>query len=98
MQERAKAAEAARQLRSSLWDGTAMGEVIRSHVDYSRPRRGVWMTTWTNLPGFSLENGLYVHSCLPGWTYKRAEIATEMIPDLEALAERGMRPTEATGA
>ncbi len=40
--------------------------------------------------------GCYLHDSLPGWTYARAEIRTETIPDLEALAERGERSTEVT--
>jgi hypothetical protein len=66
------------------------------HLDLSRPRRGLWLTTWANLPGFVRENSAYRHDCLPGWQYTRAEIVPEMIPDLEALAEKGERPTVAT--
>lgn len=69
------------------------------HVDLSRPRRGEWWETWTGLPGFVRVNGRrghYHHSCLPGWIYQRHEIVAEMIPDLKTLAERGVRPTEAT--
>lgn len=75
-----------------------MGAEQTLHVDYSRPRRAEWITTWANLPGFSRVNGVYHHACLPGWQYARAEIKLEMIPDLEALAERGVRPTEVTSA
>lgn len=64
--------------------------------DLSRPRRGEWWTSWANLPGFVQVNGRYRHECLPGWEYARSEIRAEMIPDLEALAERGVRPTEET--
>ncbi len=77
-----------------------MGEKGVMHVDLARPRRGVWYTTWSNLPGFlrSLDRGgrVYTHALLPGWEYQRREVKAEMVPDLEALAERGVRPTEAT--
>lgn len=98
MQERATAAEAAKALRLALVDPSAMGEPSTMHIDYSRPRRAEWITTWAKLPGFARVNQQYRHDCLPGWFYRRHEIKTEMIPDLEALAERGVRPTEATGA
>ena len=98
MQERADAARAARALRAAIADPSTKGDERTMHVDYSRPRRGEWITTWSNLPGFTRVNGRYQHACLPGWQYARAEIKTEMIPDLEALAERGVRPTEATSA
>lgn len=96
MQERAEAARSARAMRSALWDKTAMGEELTAHIDYSRPRRAEWLTTWGNLPGFKRVNGRFQHTLLPGWQYERAEVEAEMIPDLEALAERGVRPTEAT--
>jgi hypothetical protein len=96
MQERAAAAAAARALRAVIADHTKLGARNVMHVDYSRPRRGVWIETWDGLPGLSRVNGLYRHELLPGWEYRRAEVRAEMIPDLEALAERGVRPTEAT--
>lgn len=97
MEERQKAREAAQALRA-VADGTMpAGERMSAHIDYSRPRRAEWLTTWTNLPGFIRANGRFRHVCLPGWEYTRAEVRSEMIPDLEALAERGERPTEATG-
>ena len=46
---------------------------------------------------FTQVNGTFQHDLLPGWQYTRAEVEAEMIPDLELLAERGIRPTEATG-
>lgn len=95
-QERAIAAEAARALRAALDDPATTGTRSSMHVDLARPRRGEWWTTWANLPGFVQVNGRYRHECLPGWEYARSEIRAEMIPDLEALAERGVRPTEAT--
>ncbi|AWB21198.1 hypothetical protein DA075_09970 [Methylobacterium currus] len=66
------------------------------HIDMSRPRRGVWIERWSGVPGFCRVNGQYQHDLLPGWSYARAEIKAELIPDLELLAERGERPTEAT--
>lgn len=74
-----------------------MGERTVAHVDLSRPRRGEWWETWANLPGFfRINRDRYIHTLLPGWEYNRSEIRSEMIPDLEALASRGVRPTEAT--
>ncbi|MCJ2143671.1 hypothetical protein [Methylobacterium sp. E-066] len=99
MRERAAAAIAARALRAAIADPSTMVERHVVHADLPRPRRGEWWETWTNLPGFIRVNGrrgYYRHACLPGWTYARAEIVPEMIPDLELLAERGVRPTEAT--
>lgn len=97
MQERAEAARAARALRAAIDDPSTMGAKQTMHVDYSR-RHAEWITTWTNLPGFTRVNTAYHHACLPGWQYSRAEIVPEMIPDLELLAERGVRPTETTSA
>ncbi|GJD92878.1 zinc-finger-containing protein [Methylobacterium iners] len=96
MQERATAAEAARALRAALAEPAEWGEPGTMHADLARPRRGMWFTTWSKLPGLLRENDRYSHECLPGWTYSRDELAAEMIPDLEALAERGVRPTQAT--
>lgn len=99
--ERAEAAKAARALRAAIADPSTKGERGWIHIDYSRPRRGVWLSTWANLPGFTREDsprGAYTHALLPGWSYRRHEIVAEMIPDLEALAERGERPTSATKA
>lgn len=96
MFERADAAKAARALRAAIADPSTIGAKNVAHIDFSRPRRGVWIYTWTNLPGFSLCDGFYHHTSLPGWQYARDEIKAELIPDLEALAERGVRPTEET--
>ena len=96
MRERVDAAIAARALRAAIADSSTMGEPQCLHIDYSRPRRGEWITTWANLPGFSRVDGSYRHASLPGWEYARAEVRAELIPDLEALAERGVRPTQAT--
>jgi hypothetical protein len=98
MRERADAAIAARALRAVIADPTKLGERSVMHIDFSRPRRAEWHETWSGLPGFSRVNGLYRHALLPGWEYRRSEIKNEMIPDLEALAERGVRPTQATSA
>ena len=97
--ERRIAGEAACALRAAIADPSTMGAKSVTHVDLARPRRGEWWESWANLPGFWRINGRqghYFHECLPDWTYARAEILAEMIPDLEALAERGIRPTVET--
>lgn len=96
MRERADAAIAARALRAAWPHPVAMGHAQTTHIDFSRPRRGMWITRWANLAGFAQINGSFEHDLLPGWRYSRAEVEAEMIPDLELLAERGIRPTEAT--
>lgn len=95
-EDRALARAAVSALRAAIADPTMMGDKIVCHIDLSRPRRGVWVTTWANLPGFSLTNGAFRHTLLPGWEYQRWEVRSEMIPDLEALAIHGVRPTKAT--
>lgn len=101
MIERARAAEAARALRRAIADPSTMGAASTGHIDMSRPRRAVWFATWANLPGFTRyidgSGRHYTHESLPGWEYARHEIVSEMILDLELLAERGVRPTEVTG-
>jgi hypothetical protein len=97
--ERRVAGEAARALREAIADPSSMGERSVMHLDLAHPRRGEWWDSWANLPGFwriDGRNGRYLHDSLPGWTYARSEIVAEMIPDLEILAKRGVRPTEAT--
>jgi hypothetical protein len=87
--------------RAAIADSTTMGERGVMFVDFSSPggrRRGECRETWANLPGFVRVGRRYRHELLPGWEYRRAEVKAEMIPDLEALAERGVRPTEATSA
>lgn len=96
MVDRAAAARAARVLRAAQATPSRRGEKSVVHIDLSRPRRGVWVATFANLPGYSIENGAHMHTLLPGWQYTEDEVWAEMIPDLEALAERGVRPTEAT--
>ena len=97
-EERRRAGEAARALRAAIADPSTMGERSVMHVDWCRPRRGEWHVTWANLPGFTRVDGRYRHASLPGWEYARSEVRRELIPDLEALAEHGVRPTEATSA
>jgi len=91
MQERADAAIAARALAAAIADPSTRGQSSVMFLDLSRPRRGERHITWSNLPGFLQVNDRYSHACLPGWEYTRAEIALEMIPDLRALAEHGVR-------
>lgn len=95
-EERRIAGEAAKALRAVAAGEAPAGLPQMMHVDYSRPRRSAWITTWPGLPGFSRINRRFRHACLAGWEYAKEEVRTEMIPDLEALAERGERPTEAT--
>ena len=47
------------------------------HIDLSRPRRGVWVATFANLPGYSIENGAHMHALLPGWQYTADEVWAE---------------------
>ena len=91
-QEREAAAIAAEALAAALADPVTRGERIVAFLDFSNPRRGECHVTWSNLPGFRQVNDRYSHACLPGWEYTKAEIAAEMIPDLRALAEHGVRP------
>lgn len=100
-EEREKARAAAAALRAAISDPLAIGEPATFHADLNRPRRGQWWTTWANIPGLtriqcSRRGVSYSHACLPDWEYTLAEIKAEMIPDLEALAERGERPVAAT--
>lgn len=96
MEERQAARQAAAIMRAVIADPSKLGEPFVGHVDLSRPKRSYWFKSWASLPGLTLVNGRYQHACLPGWEYSRDEIVKEMIPDLEALAERGRRPTEVT--
>lgn len=96
-QERAEAGVAAAALSAAIADPTTMGARIVAHFDFARPRRGEWWENWANLPGFTCINGeRFTHKLLPGWEYLRSEVRTEMIPDLLALAEHGIRPKSAT--
>lgn len=58
----------------------------------------MWVTIWSGLPGLMLDAGRrrYSHTLLPGWEYTVAEMRTEMIEDLERLADTGERPKVAT--
>lgn len=94
--ERSDALLAAEALRAWLDDPSTGGTRTVMHLDLSGPRRGEWWETWENLQGFKRVNGRYRHALLPGWEYTGAEIALEMIPDLEKLATTGERPTEST--
>ena len=96
MQERAAAAIAARALTAAIADPSTRGEPSVTFLDFSNPRRGECHITWSNLPGFLQVNDRYSHACLPGWEYTNTEIALEMIPDLRALAEHGVRPCVST--
>lgn len=96
MQEREAAAIAARALTAAIVDASTMGAHSVTFLDFGRPRRGECHITWANLPGFLQVNDRYSHACLPGWEYTKAEIAAEMIPDLRALAEHGVRPCQVT--
>lgn len=98
MRERADAATAARALRAAIADPTTMGERSVMFVDFGRPSRGECRVTWTGLPGFCRVGDRCRYELLAGWEDTWAEVRAEMIPDLEALAERGVRPTEATSA
>ena len=95
--ERASARAAAAALRAALADPSTMGARSVMHIDLRRPRRGEWHETWAGLPGFSRINGRsYQHALLPGWEYLRSEVRSELIPDLDALAELGVRPSAST--
>ena len=95
--ERHRAGKAALALRAVLHNPALRGTRAVMHVDLARPRRGVWYETWSGLPGFvRIDGRSYRHDLLPGWEYARDEIVSEMIPDLETLAERGVRPSVPT--
>lgn len=68
------------------------------HLDLARPRRGVWLAMWANLPGLMNDCGSlsWSHVLLPGWTYTLAEMRTEMLDDLEHFAVSGEQPKTAT--
>lgn len=97
-EERQRAAASAAAIRAAIADPSEAGEPATVHLDLSRPRRGVWLTTWSKLGGLSLERGrkVYTHPLLPGWEYTVAELKTEMLEDLDRLAAEGVRPTVAT--
>ncbi len=97
MEERAQAAASARALRDG-WP-VPIGDIATfvAHIHSVRGRRrSVWVASWITLPGLKRVNDRYEHELLPGWEYTEDEVAEEMIADLERLAEKGERPTEAT--
>jgi hypothetical protein len=95
---RSDAAKAAAAIRRAIADPSSAGERSVVHLDLARPRRGVWLATWTNLPGLTLDCGrrAYSHALLPKWEYAVAEMRTEMIEDLEHFAATGEQPKAAT--
>lgn len=95
---RNNARTSARAIRLALMRPATAGERCVAHIDLSRPRRGVWLGTWPNLPGLTLDLGKrsYSHALLPGWEYTPREMRSEMIGDLEHFAETGEQPKVAT--
>lgn len=95
---RAEARTAALAICASIADRSAAGERAVAHILMARPRRGVWLVTWSRLPGLSLDAGrrMYSHILLPGWEYTVAEMATEMLDDLDHFALTGEQPKGAT--
>ena len=89
---------AARTMRAWLADPALGGERSVAHLDLARPRRGVWLEMWSNLPGLTRDLGSHAwsHTLLPGWQYTDAEMRTEMIDDLEHFAATGEQPKAAT--
>lgn len=94
-EDRASAADAALRLQAALDNPDLLGEMTAIHVYYGKGR-GEWLKNWTGVPGFSYGSGGFRHALLPGWTYTKDELRTEMIPDLQKLALTGERPTVAT--
>lgn len=95
---RQKAADVASGIRAAIANPRTAGDRMTAHIDLSRPRRGVWLVMWSNLPGLTLDCGrrVYSHTLLPGWEYTPAELRTELIADLEHFAETGEQPKVAT--
>jgi len=95
---REAARAAAKAIRAALADPATAGERRVAHVLLARPRRGTWLTAWSNLPGLTLDRRgrSYTHALLPGWQYTPGEMKTEMIEDLERFAETGEQPKEST--
>lgn len=92
------AADAVKAMRTFLCDPTTAGERSVAHLDLARPRRGVWIEMWSNLPGLMRDcrTGSYTHALLPGWQYTEAEMRTELVEDLALFAATGAQPKEAT--
>jgi hypothetical protein len=95
---RSDAAKAAAAIRRAIANPASAGERSVIHLLMARPRRGVWLATWSNLPGLTLDSGrrVYAHALLPKWEYTVAEMRTEMIDDLEHFAATGEQPKVAT--
>lgn len=95
---RAEARTAALAIRAAIANRSNAGERSVAHIDMSRPRRGVWLVTWANLPGLCLDAGrrVYSHVLLPGWEYTVAEMKSELIEDLDHFALTGEQPKVAT--
>ena len=77
---------------------SSLGSSAKALAFQANVRQCCERSTWAHRSCFrSLDRGgcVYTHALLPGWEYARREVVAEMIPDLDALAERGVRPTEA---
>ncbi len=96
MKDRLAAQVSADAIRAAIADPVKAGERGTVHVDFARPRRGVWLTTWAKLPGLFFDGKAYTHSLLPGWQYTVSEMRGEMLDDLEHFARTGEQPKEAT--
>ncbi len=95
---REKAHQSAIAIRAAIAMPSTAGERRIVHLDMGRPRRGIWLATWPNLPGLTLDWGRrrYRHELLPGWEYTVREMVGEMLEDLDRFAETGELPREAT--
>ena len=67
------ARQAAEAIRAAISDPTSAGERAAAHLDLSRPRRGVWLCTWANVPGLTLDCGrrMYSHVLPLEWRHPR---------------------------
>lgn len=97
-QARQDAKVAAYTIRKAITEPATAGERGVAHVLMAKPRRGVWVTTWSNLPGLMLhlDDRTYTHVLLPGWQYTAGEMQTEMLEDLERYALTGEQPKTVT--
>lgn len=95
---RAEARTAALAIRAAIADRSLAGKRSVAHLLVARPRRGVWLVTWSKLPGLMLDAGrrVYWHTLLPAWEYTVAEMKTEMLDDLDHFALTGEQPKTAT--
>lgn len=98
LKDREQARQSAAAIRAAIADPTTAGQAGVVHIDMSRPRRGLWFKTWSNLPGLMLDIAArqYTHTLLPGWQYTVREMRTEMLEDLDRFADTGEQPTQAT--